>query len=131
MILRFLVLSLFLFGLIVPASAWAAAATKALCNTDKAYPTAAQMKTPVPLSPRTSKNFYSQDENCFFMDVANTRSGAIYGSVRRLLYIYSGLGIAALAVLSFMGKFQWKWLFAYAAGLFIMAAGQAIVNFLN
>ena len=66
-----------------------------------------------------------------FLEVAECRSQELYGYFRRILYIYAGIGIVAMVTLAFTGRWNWKWLFAYIAGLFVLAAGQYIVEFLN
>ncbi len=71
------------------------------------------------------------EEETAFWDVAECRSQDFYVYFRRIFYIYSGFGVIGMVALAVAGRWQWKWLFGYVAGLFVFAAGQYIVEFLS
>ncbi len=64
-------------------------------------------------------------------DLANERIQDFYGHAETFTYIVSGLGMLAMVILAFMGKFQWKWFTALCGALIIIAGFQYMVAFLS
>lgn len=80
---------------------------------------------------RHSREYGEVSEFTAFHQTAKCRSMTTYYYLERIFYVYAGLGLAGLALLAYIGKWEWKWLFSFIAGVFIVAAMQAIVFFLN
>ncbi|MHA1539161.1 MAG: hypothetical protein ACTSXQ_01640 [Alphaproteobacteria bacterium] len=66
-----------------------------------------------------------------FLATAECRSITAYHYLRRISYIYFGFGVIALTFMAYFGQFTYKWFFAFCGGLFILAAGQAMIELLN
>ena len=83
-------------------------------------------------APQLSKNFGESPEGQQkVFQVAQQRSEAAYIYIKRITYIYSGVGVIGLVIMAVFGRFQWKWLFALVGGLFVLAGAQQLVFFLN
>ena len=70
-------------------------------------------------------------EDTTILDVATSRVDTLHVTLRNLTYVLAGIGLIALVIMAAIGKFQFKWLFALAGGLFLLASFQAMINFLN
>ncbi len=65
------------------------------------------------------------------LQTAEMRSESAYIYIKRMTYIYSGVGVIGLVILAVFGRFQWKWFIALVGGLFVLAGAQQLVFFLN
>ena len=54
----------------------------------------------------------------------------VFGGMREIIYAVSGFGIVAIAVGSFFGTMNWKWLVAIIIGLFVIASTAALINYM-
>ena len=70
-------------------------------------------------------------EDRTIINVAMTRVDTIHSTLRQLTYVLAGIGLIGMVIMAAIGKFQWKYLFALAGGLFLLAGFQAMINFLN
>ncbi len=70
-------------------------------------------------------------EDNTFLDVASSRIDTAHKYTRNITYVLAGFGLIALVIMAAMGKFKFQWLFMLAGGLFLLAAFQALINFLN
>ena len=52
----------------------------------------------------------------------------LFSDGQQILYVFSGITVIALGILSMFGRFQWKWLAAVAGGLMILNWGGNIVS---
>ncbi len=66
-----------------------------------------------------------------FHNTAACRSITAYEYSKRIFYIYAGVGLGVMVLLALVGKWQWKWFFGFLGGLFVIAAAQTIIEFLN
>ena len=68
-------------------------------------------------------------ETVLFSDLTN-KGLEIFGGMREIIYAVSGFGIVAIAVGSFFGTMNWKWLVAIIIGLFVIASTAGIINYM-
>ncbi|MHA1539162.1 MAG: hypothetical protein ACTSXQ_01645 [Alphaproteobacteria bacterium] len=80
---------------------------------------------------RHSTEYGEAGEFTAFHQTAKCRTMTTYHYSERIFYIYAGLGLAGLALLAYIGKWEWKWFFSFIGGIFVVAAMQALVMFLN
>jgi type IV secretory pathway VirB2 component (pilin) len=52
----------------------------------------------------------------------------LYQDGRIILYVFSGIAIVCLAILSMFGRFQWKWLAAVIVGIIILDWSESIIS---
>ncbi|MHA1540216.1 MAG: hypothetical protein ACTSXQ_07055 [Alphaproteobacteria bacterium] len=52
-------------------------------------------------------------------------------AIERFTYISAGIGVFAMAMFAFFGKFEWKWFFMICGGLFLMSGFQMMIDFLH
>ena len=87
----------------------------------------------IPYQPRGGEGWmqYGSESVEEFHKTAKCRTITVFDFSKRIFYIYSGVGLGVLVLLAFIGRWQWKWFFAFVGGLFVVAAAQAIVEFLT
>jgi hypothetical protein len=56
---------------------------------------------------------------------------AIYRTLRNIIYVVGAIGLIVMAVFAFFGKFQWKYFFALAGGMFLVAVTGLLIDFLG
>ena len=52
-------------------------------------------------------------------------------AIERFTYLASGIGVFGMAILAFLGKFEWKWFFMLCGGLFMVSGFQMMIDFLH
>ena len=71
------------------------------------------------------------DVRSVFLNTLTQRTGTTYVYAEQITYILAGVGLLGMVLMATFGKWQWKWAFALAGGLFVLAGFQAIIYFLN
>ncbi len=69
------------------------------------------------------------DSYAVFEDLTRT-GGEIFEGMKGIIYGAAGFGIIAIAIGSFFGALNWKWLSAIIIGLIVIAATAGIINYL-
>lgn len=69
------------------------------------------------------------DSYAVFEDLTRT-GGEIFEGMKGIIYGAAGFGIIAIAIGSFFGTLNWKWLSAIIIGLIVIAATAGIINYL-
>lgn len=73
-------------------------------------------------------NSFAEDK-ALFSDLTN-HGAKIFGGMREIIYAVSGFGIVAIAIGSFFGTLNWKWLVAIIIGLVVIALTAGIINYM-
>ena len=71
----------------------------------------------------------SAQQTSSFMKLAQDKAANVFASVKTIVFILGGFGLIGLAFAAIFGKVKWPWFAALAAGLAILAAAGAIVEY--
>ena len=72
----------------------------------------------------------TQSVDSFFC-TAQDRSDVSHQYIRQMFYVGAGIGVLALGILAAIGRFRWVWFFSLVGSLFLIAAFQKLIDFLN
>lgn len=63
------------------------------------------------------------------LSTTKSKLGNLFQSVKTLLFIISGFGLVGIAFMAIRGRMSWKWFAMLAAGLAILAAAGALIEY--
>ncbi len=81
--------------------------------------------------PQGYRQFGQQQSVDSFFCTAQDRSDVSHQYLRQMFYVGSGIGVLGLGILAAIGKFRWVWFFSMVGSLFLIAAFQKLIDFLN
>ena len=74
---------------------------------------------------------FNKDEDLKFFQTNRSRIGIAHDYAENITYVLAGMGMLALVIMAFMGKFSWKVLTMILGGLAILAGFQYVVYFVS